>query len=209
MKKIFLWLLVVLLGFSGFLFFSYLQRLGFFKKTVQTVSVVVKSPGGVLSTAIVPTLTPIATDFGLVIEKIGVNAPIRHVDGSNEKEYLPNILQGIGHYQRKVLPSVTVDGSLPGENGNIFLFGHSQIPGGDTVNYKGIFNNLGQLEIGDRVMVYYQGRSFNYEVYESKVVDRTALSYLSRTPEETLTLMTCWPLGLDIKRYIIRARRIS
>lgn len=152
--------------------------------------------------------TPVATDFALVINKINVNAPVRDVDGSNEKNYLPNILQGIGHYQRKVLSQVTVDGSYPGAGGNIFLFGHSQIPGGDMSHYKGIFNDLGNLDLGDEIVVYYQNQVFRYAVFESKVVEKTALEYLSKTEDETLTLMTCWPLGLDVKRFIVRARRI-
>lgn len=208
-KGLFFLLLAFLSVLSAFLLLEHLNRSGFWKRAEKTVSTAIKLEQGATPSIVLPTPTPISADFGLVIEKIGVNAPIRHVDGSNEKAYLPNILQGIGHYQPKVLPQVVVDGSLPGEGGNVFLFGHSQIPGGDLSHYKGVFNNLGQLEIGDRMTVYYQGQAYyNYEVYQSKVVDKTALSYLDRTPKETLTLMTCWPLGLDIKRYIVRARRI-
>lgn len=208
-KRLFVVLLVFLSVLSALLFWEYLNRAGFWKRVEKTVSTAIKLEQGVTPSIALPTSTPISADFGLVIEKMGVNAPIRHVDGSNEKEYLPNILQGIGHYQPKVLPQVVVDGSLPGEGGNVFLFGHSQIPAGDESHYKGVFNNLGQLETGDKVTVYYQGKGFDYEVFESKVVDKTALSYLDRTPKETLTLMTCWPLGLDIKRFIVRARRVS
>ena len=56
--------------------------------------------------------------------------------------------------------------------------------------------------------MYYQGEKFEYRVVEGKVVEKTALEYLKHTDEETLTLMTCWPLGFENKRYIVRAKRI-
>lgn len=152
---------------------------------------------------------PASPYFGLWIPKIGINAPILDVDGSNEKEYLPNILRGVGYYQHKELPEVTVDGSFPGEGGNIFLFGHSQIPGGSLENYQGVFNDLHKLVAGDRIVVYYQGQAFEYEIFEAKVVSKHAMEYLARTESETLTLMTCWPLGLDVKRYIVRAKPVA
>lgn len=150
-----------------------------------------------------------ASNFNISIISLDINAPVtKNVDGSRKEKYLPNVLQGVAHYQRKVLPDVTVDGALPGEPGNIFLFGHSQIPGGDTSNFKGVFNNLPNIKTGERVQIFYQGDSFVYEVYEAKVVGKNEISYLEKTPQETLTLMTCWPLGLDIKRFVARAKRV-
>lgn len=150
-----------------------------------------------------------ASNFNISIISLDINAPVtKNVDGSRKEKYLPNVLQGVAHYQHKVLPDVTVDGALPGEPGNIFLFGHSQIPGGDTSNFKGVFNNLPNIKIGERVQIFYQGNSFVYEVYEAKVVGKNEISYLEKTPQETLTLMTCWPLGLDIKRFVARAKRV-
>jgi len=209
MKRLFVIPLVFLFVLFTLLFWEHLNRLGFWMKTGKTLSVAISSQPRITPTMIALVgPTPVSADFGLIIEKIGVNAPIFDVDGFNEKEYGPSILQGIGHFRQKLFLSTLVNGVYPGVSGNVFLFGHSQIPGGDESHYKGVFNNLGQLEIGDKIMVYYQGKAYNYQVYESKVVDKTALEYLGQTPEETLTLMTCWPLGLDVKRYIVRARRI-
>lgn len=156
-----------------------------------------------------PIPTPFNTEFTLWIPKINVNAPvIADVDGSEAFEYLWQVKQGVAHYKHKKLTRVTVDGAKPGEGGNIFLFGHSQIPGGDTGNFQGVFNDLHKLIPGDKVIVYYQGQEFEYQVTKGKVVERDAVEYLERTPEETLTLMTCWPLGLDVKRYLILAKRV-
>lgn len=156
-----------------------------------------------------PEIKPIDPDFSLIARQIGLSAPVvANVDGSNKGEYLWQVKQGIAHYKHLELPEVTVDGSLPGQVGNIFLFGHSQIPGGDTSNFQGVFNDLHRLLPGDLITVYYQGERFNYEVEEGRVVGKDALSYLERTPRETLTLMTCWPLGLDVRRYVVRAKRV-
>lgn len=167
--------------------------------------------GVVLSSYITPANpipTPVSADFAIVIPRINVNAPIFDVDGSDQSEYLPTILTGIGHYIHKNLPQVVVDGAYPGEPGNIFLFGHSQIPGGDRSHFRGIFNDLGDLGEGDLVVVYFKNQEYRYLVTKTELIDRANLKYLEKTPVETLTLMTCWPLGLDIKRYIVQAQRV-
>ena len=96
---------------------------------------------------------------------------------------------------------------VTGEDGNIFIFGHSQVPGGDMSDYRGAFNDLPNIKEGDELIFYYQEKKYSYRVYESKVVEKTAFEYLGHTTEETLTLMTCWPLGFENKRYIVRAKR--
>jgi len=152
---------------------------------------------------------PVNHDFSIFAPQISVNAPVyANVDGSNENAYLANVLRGVAHYQHKELDNVTVDGALPGQVGNVFLFGHSQIPGGSLENYQGVFNNLEELIEGDVIKVFYQGEEYQYEVKEGHVIEKTQVEYLAHTETETLTLMSCWPLGLDWKRYVIRAERV-
>lgn len=154
-----------------------------------------------------PEPTPISYDFNLIIPHLSLNAPIlAEVDGTNSHEYLWKVKQGIGHFKHMEYGGILVDGSFPGEGGNIFLFGHSQIPGRDVSGYKGAFNGLESLLEGDKIVVFYQGQRFEYKVKKGLVVPKTALEYLEKTPEETLHLMTCWPLGLDIQRYLIIAQ---
>ncbi|MBU0708841.1 sortase [Patescibacteria group bacterium] len=157
-----------------------------------------------------PKLVPVSEDFSLIIPKVSINVPvIADVDGGNSKEYLWRVTQGVAHFKHRQYANVTVDGSLPGEGGNIFLFGHSQIPLGDTSDYQGVFNDLPTLVPHDRIALHYQGEQYEYQVAEGKVISKKDLTYLEATVEETLTLMTCWPLGLDIQRYIVRAKRIA
>ncbi|MBU1110561.1 sortase, partial [Patescibacteria group bacterium] len=143
-----------------------------------------------------PEQIPVSDDFSLLIPKISINVPvIPNVDGGNLSEYLWSVTQGVAHFKHKEFANITVDGAFPGEGGNIFLFGHSQIPGGDTGDYKGVFNSLPKLINGDSIKVVYQGAHYEYVVSEGKVVSKKALEYLEPTGEEVLTLMTCWPLG--------------
>jgi len=74
--------------------------------------------------------------------------------------------------------------------------------------YKGVFNSLPNIAIDEIVSVFYQGNEYRYQVKESKVIEKNQIEYLGHTEKETLTLMTCWPLGLNTKRYIVRAVRI-
>lgn len=153
---------------------------------------------------------PVNKDFSIFAPQINVNAPVfANVDGGDENAYLANVLRGVAHYKNKKFKNVVVDGAFPGQKGNIFLFGHSQIPGGDLSNYQGVFNNLEELMPGDIVKIYYQEQEYQYEVMNGQVVDKDAVEYLESTETETLTLMSCWPLGLDWKRYVVRAKRID
>jgi len=149
---------------------------------------------------------PVSKDFGLVIPKIGVNVPIiADVNGLNPNEFLWKVTEGVAHFKHVEAYDVIVDGAFPGQAGNIFLFGHSQIPGGDTSKYQAVFNELPVLTYEDKLIVYYKGEKYEYRVIEGKVIEKTEVYYLERTPEETLHLMTCWPLGFNNQRYLVTA----
>lgn len=157
---------------------------------------------------------PVNQDFSVVIPKLGVNAPVKeNVEGAAEWAVAPQVLKGVGHYKRGQLGDVTVDGDLPGgEPGNVFLFGHSQILGRDSEeNYAGVFDDLEELEDGDIVEVYYQGEKHQYKVKSGQVVGKDDLKWVTHDGDdtETLTLMSCWPLGLDWKRYVVQAEKVS
>jgi len=61
------------------------------------------------------------------------------------------------------------------------------------------------LTYEDKLIVYYKGEKYEYRVIEGKVIEKTEVYYLERTPEETLHLMTCWPLGFNNQRYLVTA----
>lgn len=112
-----------------------------------------------------------------------VGMPVFH--GVSEDE----LVKGVGH----------VPGSrLPGEGGNIVLSGHR-----DTV-----FRRLGELKVGDKVVVGFDGGEYIYKVARTRVVDKEDTSVVVPRPREVLTITTCYPfrfIGSAPERYVVEA----
>jgi len=138
--------------------------------------------------------------FGLKINRIDVLAPIvADVDGINSKIYNNQLKNGVAQLKGS---------ALPGGGGNIVLFGHSSSYLG-TGAYSQIFTRLGELRAKDRIDIYYEGKDYQYAVFQRDVVDVGDQSALAKTNREQLTIITCWPVGSDVQRYVIRARLVS
>jgi sortase A len=105
--------------------------------------------------------------------------------------------------------------ALPGEVGNVFIYGHSVVPFFfNPENYKTIFSNLHKLENEDIVEVEYNGKIYKYKVFEKKILSPEEVNPLATlTPaylnEKTLSLMTCTPPGTTLKRLIVGAKQIE
>lgn len=141
------------------------------------------------------------SEFGLYIPKIKANSTvIKNVDPSNSKEYRNALIYGIAHAKGS---------NLPNEEGNVFLFAHSTVNFYERRKYNVYFYLLGELEKDDPIYVSYENEIYQYSVLESKVVDPTEIQYMGTyMNEDTLTLMTCWPIGSNIKRLIVTAIKI-
>lgn len=147
----------------------------------------------------VEVISPISAQFGIVIPKIGANAPILpNVDPGNNEEYLSALKKGVAHAAGTVFPGVS---------GNIYLFAHSTDAFWNVGRYNAIFYLIKELENGDEIDVFFMGIRHVYRVVNKVVVDPSDVSYLMRTlPYEQLTLQTCWPPGTTWKRLIVIAR---
>lgn len=143
-------------------------------------------------------LEPASRDFGIVIPKIGANAAVvANVDPYDSHQYQVALTRGVAHARGTV---------FPGEPGNIFLFSHSSANVIDAARYNSIFFLLTKLEKDDEIILYYKNEKFRYTVTEKKIVEASAVSYLSpRSTGKTLTLMTCWPPGTTFKRLLVIA----
>jgi LPXTG-site transpeptidase (sortase) family protein len=144
-------------------------------------------------------ISPVSTQFGIVIPKIGANAPvIINVNPGNPDEYLPELQRGVAHSLGTVVPGVP---------GNIFLFAHSTDAFWNVGRYNAIFFLLKELTNGDEIDMFYQGIRHIYRVVNQVVVDPSDVQYLTHPlPYEQLTLQTCWPPGTTLKRLIVMAR---
>jgi sortase A len=144
-------------------------------------------------------ITPLYPDFGIVIPKLGINSKvIKNVDPNNSDIYQKALTQGVAH---------ALGTALPGKNGNIFIFSHSSENFYEAVRFNSIFYLLPKLEIGDTITLYYEDDRFDYHVVEKKIVDPNEVQYLlGKSDASQVTLMTCYPPGTDLKRYIILAK---
>ncbi len=98
--------------------------------------------------------------------------------------------------------------SLPGEYGNVAIFGHSTLPQLYNVkNYKTIFTYLPSIEKGDMIYVKVGDLSYEYEVFDQFVVKPDNVSVLDQKYDASyLTLVTCVPPGTYWLRLVVRAK---
>lgn len=147
-------------------------------------------------------LIPKDTQFDILIPKIGANAQVfANVDPASEDNYLPILKKGVAHARGT---------ALPGEPGSIYLFAHSTDNFWDVGLYNAVFYLLKNLNNGDGVTLFYQGKRFDYKVADSKIVDPSDVSFItqSRTTDSQLVLQTCWPPGTTWKRLLVIAKPI-
>lgn len=98
--------------------------------------------------------------------------------------------------------------TIPGEYGNIVIFGHSTLPQlYDPKNYTTIFTYLPSLEKGDRVVAKVNSVEHTYEVIDMFVVNPDQISVLEQKNDASyLTLITCAPPGTYWQRLVVKAK---
>ncbi len=147
------------------------------------------------------TIVPVDTDFGIVIEKIGVNAPVvADVDTNSHAAYMEAMRHGVAHAK---------DTAKPNEIGNIYLFAHSTLNFWEFGPYATVFTTLHQVVPGDRIVLFYQGKRYDYRVREKEIVPGFDTQPLNRTSSRrVLTLQTCDPPGTTWRRLLIIAELV-
>lgn len=125
-------------------------------------------------------------DLQITIPKINVNSSVLiNIDPYNKSEYKEALEKGPAHAKNS---------SLPGESGNVFIFAHNH----------STFTMLNKLQPGDEINLNYQGKNFKYKVKKKEIINPDQVEFLEPSNDgQTLTLMTCWPPGTNIKRLII------
>lgn len=146
---------------------------------------------------------PVSREFGIVIEKIGVNAPVvKDVPVSDTKAYQEALQHGIAHASTSAYPST--------ENGNVYLFAHSSIHFWALGKYAEAFNLLRKLEAGDKVHVFYEGQDFVYQVVSKEIFKGFNTYPLNRTViQPVLTLQTCDPPGTTLNRLVVTCKLLE
>ncbi len=162
-----------------------------------------ESPFAQLLTTTPIKIQPVNTDFSIVIEKIGLNAPIvKDIPVWNEKIYTEALKKGIAHASISDYPSQ--------EPGNTYLFAHASLNFFSLGKYSTVFNLLRKLEIKDRIHIFYEDKTYVYEVLnKERVKGWDTYPIMRPVIEPTLTLQTCDPPGTIINRLVITAKLID
>lgn len=134
-------------------------------------------------------------EFFLTIPKINITKAKVVVGGDD-------LTKSLIHYVPK---------SMPGEFGNVSIFGHSTLPQlYNEKDYKTIFTYLPSLEKGDTIFVDVGDLEYEYEVTDMFVVNPDKISVLDQQYDAAyLTLVTCVPPGTFWKRLIVKAKLIK
>lgn len=153
-----------------------------------------------------PDFPIVATDYRLTIPKLGVNVPVNPVTDENlvgqnwtalEKQIQDELIDGVVHYPQT---------ALPGNYGNVFITGHSSNFPWIKSDFNDIFALLGDLEVGDEFYIDYQGRRHEYVIREKFEVSPSDVSILNQPADERIaTLMTCTPVGTNLRRLVLKA----
>jgi sortase A len=143
-------------------------------------------------------------DMYVSIESVGIDniVIVPNVESTNEKVYDQYLKRGVAHF--KGTP-------LPGDGGNSFIYGHSSVESFFSRHQnlpETIFTRLEDIDIGDDVYIIRDNQELHYIVRKKKIVEATDFSILdTQGNKETVTLMTCWPLGIGTKRLVVVAER--
>jgi LPXTG-site transpeptidase (sortase) family protein len=94
--------------------------------------------------------------------------------------------------------------STPDKGGNTVLVGHRFTYAGSAVFY-----HLDKIEKGDRIGVHWQGKLYEYKVFNTRIVTPDEVSVEADTDGSRLTLYTCTPLWSVTHRLVIQAELIG
>jgi LPXTG-site transpeptidase (sortase) family protein len=140
----------------------------------------------------------------LTIDSVGIkNIKISsNVESRNESVYNQYLKDGVAHFRGT---------PLPGDGGNSFIYGHSAVESFFSRHRdlpETIFSRLNEIDIGQKIVVNREDKVLEYIVRNKKIVDPEDFTILQPVhSKETVTLMTCWPLGIGTKRLIVVAER--
>jgi LPXTG-site transpeptidase (sortase) family protein len=137
----------------------------------------------------------------LAIAKLAITAPVIWSASDDEKSLEEDLKNGVTHYPNT---------PAPGEPGNMVISGHSSNYVWAKGNYNHIFQDLNKLAKGDIITVtasQQNGRTLTYRyiITDKKIATPNDQSIFQETEKPTITLTTCWPIGSNSQRLIVKA----
>jgi sortase A len=117
------------------------------------------------------------------IPAIGVDAPV--VEGDDWE----SLKRGAGHH---------IGSANPGESSNCIISAHNDI-------FGEIFRRLPDLDLGDQVFVHTATQVYRYVITQKRIIAPTDVSVMYPTSSPVLTLISCYPYGIDTHRVVVTA----
>lgn len=136
----------------------------------------------------------------IIITKLGLNAPLILSQSASQKDLNADLNKGVIIYPGSI---------LPGQIGNLFLSGHSSVYPWNKTPYGQVFAALDKLETGDKIIIYYSQRKYEYEINKKYTVSAKDVKLVHSAGEAKITLMTCWPIGTSLKRLVLEGTLIK
>ena len=144
----------------------------------------------------------------IILPRLGKNVPI--VGVAEEKLLLRDwtglendiqgaLRNGVVHYPGTPQPN---------QSGNFVLTGHSSYFPWDPGRFKDVFAVLHNVVVGDEILVYHDMQKYRYKVEESFTITPDQISVLGDSGDNRLTLITCTPIGTNLKRLIVVAKPV-
>lgn len=130
----------------------------------------------------------------MIIEKVGVSAPILWDIPSDQVE--SQLDKGVVHLD---------ESADIGQNGNSVFIGHSSDYSWKRDPFAAVFSLLPKLVSGDIIQVDQNGKNYQYQVFETKIVQPYQVEVAARSATPELTLITCYPIGTTRERFIVKA----
>jgi sortase A len=117
------------------------------------------------------------------IPVIGVDAPV--IEGDDWE----SLKRGAGHH---------IGSANPGESSNCIISAHNDI-------FGQIFRRLPDLDLGDQVLVHTATQVYRYAITQKRIIEPTDVSVMYPTSSPVLTLISCYPYGIDTHRVVVTA----
>lgn len=192
-------LLIFIIAFISLNFFTfYFRYVGWDEKSAAE-NLTFKIPP--INASFLPNSEKIKYDKpdSIIIDKIGITAPLIATRAKNEKELIPDLDKGVVIYPGSVLPS---------QIGNFFLTGHSSTYfwKRDKTPYGEVFAGLDKLQIGDRIVIYYNQYKYEYEIFNKYIALPNNVRLYHPSDDSIISLMTCWPIGTTWKRLVLEGK---
>lgn len=134
------------------------------------------------------------TSYTLAIPKLGIQGAEVFIGGHD-------LAQHLIHYGGT---------ATPGLPGSAVVFGHSVLPQFfNPENYMTIFSTLHTMNLGDVIVVNYDGIQYQYQVVDMFEVQPDEISVLDQEYQDKhLLLITCTPPGTYLRRLVVKSKLI-